>query len=132
MPDRDERWFKTQCGRDIRLSAIHIRPFSHGFLEGRAETIRKHVLPELEATARELIRGTKTVVVEPLTGPDDSYPALVYFCDFTCYEAVDPLADCSMLTAVWFADHMKQPIPEFLRPRVAALDWAKYAADGYW
>ena len=132
MTDRDERWFRTQCGRDVLLSAIHIRPFDHGFLEGRAETVRKHVTPELADTARELIRGTAAVFVDTIPGPDDSYPALVYFCDFTCYNAVNPAADCSSLTAVWFADDLTTPIPDFLRPRVAELDWAKHAADGYW
>jgi len=67
-----------------------------------------------------------------LNGPEDSYPQLIYFCDFTCFNAVNPDADCSSLTAVWFADDMNRPIPDFLRPRIAALDWAKHAADGYW
>lgn len=132
MPDRDERWFTTSCGRNIRLSAIHIRPFDHGFLEGRAETIRKHVLSGLRNTAGELIRGTAAVFIESLDGSEDSYPSLIFFCDFTCFDAVNPDADCSSLTAVWFADDLNQSIPAFLRPRVAALDWAAHAADGYW
>lgn len=132
MTDRDERWFKTACGRNVLLNAIHIRSFAHGFLECHAELIRKQVLGELADTARELIRGTSAVFVESLDGPSDSYPALTFFCDFTCYNAVDPSADCSSLTAVWFANDLNLPIPEILRPRVAALDWIQHAADGYW
>jgi hypothetical protein len=132
MTNRDERWFRTACGRNILLNAIHIRSFDHGFLEGRAELIRKKVLGELADTASELIRGTSAVFIESLDCPGDSYPPLTFFCGFTCYNAVGPSTDCSSLTAVWFAKDLNLPIPEMLRPHVAALDWAEHAADGYW
>jgi hypothetical protein len=132
MRARDDRWFKTKCGRDVLLGAIHIRPFDYGFLEGRPEVIRQHVLAKLPETARSLLSGSDAVFVEQLAAPEDEYPQLIYFCELKCFLANNPTADFSFLTAVWFGDDLSQTIPEFLAPRVLQLDWAAHSRDGYW
>lgn len=132
MPGRDDRWFTTQCGRDVALTAIHIRSFDHGYLEGETHLIRYAVLKRLKDTAKQLLPGTSAVYVDPLSFSADDYPALIYFCDFTCYDAIGPGADCSSLTTIWFADDLSQTIPAFLTPRMRSVSWVRYAADGYW
>ena len=113
MSLRDARWFKTNCGRDVWLNAVHIRSFDHGFLEGRAELIREYVLKELPDAARELIRGTAAVYTETLETSEDDYPKLVYFCDLVCHQAIDPGADCSSLTGIWFGEDISISVPDF-------------------
>ena len=132
MTKRDDRWFTTKCGRDVLLDAIHIRPFDAGYLEGEPRRIREQVLDELPRTAKRLLPGTVGLFIEPLTTADDKYPPLVYFCDFTCFSSIHPNADCSSMTAVWFAENLSQPLPEFIALRVGQIDWASHAIDGDW
>ena len=131
MSELHDCWFKTRCGRDVLLGRVHIRAFAYHHLEGRANLIRKDVLDRLPKDVARIFPGNTGLFIEPLNGPDDEYPALIYFCEFTCYQAVRD-GDCSSLTAVWFANDLSQPIPDFLKPRVLALDWAAHAVDGYW
>ncbi len=127
----DERWFRTSSGRQVRLSALQVQDFNRGYLEGRAFLIREQVLAELPDTARRMFPGRAGVLVGPCDGPADRYPALVYFCEFECSQAVGPGGDCSALIAVWFADDMTRPVPEFVAIRIGGVDWERHAVDGW-
>lgn len=126
----DDRWFRTSSGRQVRLTALHIRTFDRGYLEGRALLIRQRVLAELPEMARRTFPGPAGVFVGPCEGPDDSYPALIYICEFECFAPVEPGADCSALIAIWFAEDMTRPIPEFVAERISEVDWERHAVDG--
>ena len=132
MAEQDDRWFETRSGRRVMLDAIHIRSFSHGYLEGRSDLIRDQVLGKIRKTAVELLPGTQSVYLDPLPVDAESMPALAFFCDFTCFSAVGPDADCSSLTTIWYADDLSQTIPDFLKPRMKSVPWETHAVDGYW
>jgi len=132
MPNQEDRWFETRSGRRVLLEAIHIRSFTHGFLEGRSELICEQVLNDLPKVAVALLPGTQAVYIDPLPIAADAMPELVYFCGFICFDGFDADADCSSLTTVWYSDDLSQTIPDFLKVRMRSVPWEKHAVDGYW
>lgn len=132
MTESSDCWFETLSGRDVLLSAIHIRSFAGGCLEGSREFICNRVLAGLKGTAKSLLPGTSAVYIDPLPVTPNTMPRLIYFCDFISFEPVQPIANFSSLAVVWYADDLSQTIPDFLTPRMKSVSWEKFAADGYW
>ncbi|WP_296455140.1 hypothetical protein [Rubinisphaera sp.] len=128
----DERWFQTSSGRHVHLTGVHIRSFDHGYLEGRADLIRKQVLARLPDDAVRYFPGHAGIYVSHCEGADDAYPRMVVICEFHCSKPIEDDADCSTLIVVWFADNLNFTIPEFISARIENIEWEQYAVDGWY
>jgi hypothetical protein len=62
-----------------------------------------------------------------------SIPEITCLAQFDCLDtALNPVADFSSLSIVWFQDEFALPIDPSILQSIRAIDWRAYAKECYW
>lgn len=132
-------------GRDIALSALHLRSTYDGLLEGYPNPrINDRTLAALPNGAARVLPGAPVHVVEPARtrppeaggrapfGPLELLPAVVclgWFRSHPVDAGLDPVLHESRLVIAWFQDEAGLPVTGPATEALRAVRWEDWAED---
>jgi uncharacterized protein (TIGR02996 family) len=126
-----DRFYRTASGREVWLEQFHVQRFDLGYLEGKPERIRSHVLERLPERAREVFPSNNGLFINeaPPGEQGAAYPKFIFLAEL-CASPLSPANDCSSLIVVWFGERLTVNLDELIAEQIRDVAWDEHAVDG--